>query len=42
MQPDGTEDAIADELVREGVPKHDIAIAYHATHVRQYTEFAVG
>ncbi|WP_448274215.1 hypothetical protein [Nostoc sp. DSM 114160] len=25
----------------EGVPKQDIAIAYHAPHVRQYT-FAVG
>lgn len=34
--------AIADELVREGVPKQDIVIAYHAPHVRQYTEFAVG
>ncbi|QIR36297.1 XisI protein [Tolypothrix sp. PCC 7910] len=27
MHADGTEDAIADELVREGVPKHDILIA---------------
>ncbi|MDZ7969829.1 MAG: hypothetical protein RM368_33640 [Nostoc sp. DedSLP03] len=24
------------------MPKQDIAIAYHAPHVRQYTEFAVG
>ncbi|MBD2533362.1 hypothetical protein H6G97_28895 [Nostoc flagelliforme FACHB-838] len=23
------------------MPKQDIAIAYHAPHVRQYTEFAV-
>ncbi|MEH2228445.1 MAG: element excision factor XisI family protein [Nostoc sp.] len=33
---------MADQLVSEGVPKQDIAIAYHAPHVRQYTEFAVG
>ncbi|BAZ26940.1 fdxN element excision controlling factor protein [Kalymmatonema gypsitolerans NIES-4073] len=42
VQHDGTEDAIADQLVSEGVPKQDIVIAYHAPHVRQYTEFAVG
>jgi len=42
VQHDGTEDAIADRLVELGVPKQDIVIAYHAPHVRQYTEFAVG
>ncbi|MDZ8035661.1 XisI protein [Nostoc sp. DedSLP04] len=42
VQHDGTEDALADQLVTEGVPKQDIVIAYHAPHVRQYTEFAVG
>lgn len=42
VQHDGTEDAIADQLVAEGVPKQDIVLAYHAPHVRQYTEFAVG
>ncbi|MEH2135950.1 XisI protein [Nostoc sp.] len=41
VQHDGTEDALADQLVSEGVPKQDIAIAYHAPHVRQYTEFGV-
>ncbi|MDZ8069628.1 MAG: element excision factor XisI family protein [Nostoc sp. DedQUE08] len=30
------------QFVTEGVPKQDIVIAYHAPHVRQYTEFAVG
>ncbi len=25
-----------------GFPKQDIVLAYHAPHVRQYTEFAVG
>ncbi len=42
VQHDGTEDAIADQLVARGVPKQDIVLAYHAPHVRQYTEFAVG
>lgn len=42
VQHDGTEDAIADQLVAKGVPKQDIVLAYHAPHVRQYTEFAIG
>ncbi|MBE9077165.1 XisI protein [Romeria aff. gracilis LEGE 07310] len=42
VQRDGTEDAIADQLIEKGVPKQDIVLAYHAPHVRQYTEFAVG
>jgi hypothetical protein len=42
VQHDGTEDAIAEQLVALGVPKHDIVLAYHAPHVRQYTEFALG
>jgi hypothetical protein len=42
VQHDGTEDAIAAQLVALGVPKQDIVLAYHAPHVRQYTEFAVG
>jgi hypothetical protein len=42
IQQDGTEDAIADQLVAEGVPKQDIVLAYQAPHVRQYTEFAIG
>jgi hypothetical protein len=42
VQYDGTEDAIADQLVVKGVPKQDIVLAYHAPHVRQYTEFAIG
>ena len=42
VQHDGTENAIADQLVERGVPKQDIVLAYHAPHVRQYTEFAVG
>jgi hypothetical protein len=41
VQHDGTEEAIADLLVAKGVPKSDIVLAYHAPHVRQYTDFAV-
>ncbi|MFN9736074.1 MAG: element excision factor XisI family protein [Microcystis sp.] len=29
-------------MVARGVPKQDIVLAYHAPHVRQYTEFALG
>ncbi|MEG3933319.1 MULTISPECIES: XisI protein [unclassified Microcoleus] len=42
VQHDGTEEAIADQLVARGVPSQEIVLAYHAPHVRQYTEFAVG
>ena len=42
IQHDGTEDAIAEQLIEKGVPKQDIVLAYHAPHVRQYTEFGVG
>ncbi|PZO09973.1 MAG: XisI protein [Leptolyngbya foveolarum] len=41
IQHDGSELAIADQLVEMGVPQQDIVLAYHAPHVRQYTEFAV-
>lgn len=40
VQHDGTEDAIADQLVERGVPKQEIVLAYHAPNIRQYTEFA--
>lgn len=42
VQHDGAEDAIADQLVAKGVPSQEIVLAYHAPHVRQYTEFAAG
>ena len=42
IQHDGSELAIAEQLVELGVPSQDIVLAYHAPHVRQYTEFAVG
>jgi XisI protein len=42
IQHDGTEIAIADQLVKLGVPKSDIVLAFHEPFVRQYTGFAVG
>ena len=42
IQQDYFEVAIADQLVEMGVPSQDIVLAYHAPHVRQYTEFAAG
>jgi XisI protein len=40
IQYDGTEYAIANELMDLGVPAKSIVIAYHAPYARQYTEFA--
>jgi hypothetical protein len=42
IQHNGSEIALADQLAELGVPKQDIVLAYHAPHVRQYTEFAAG
>jgi hypothetical protein len=42
IQYDGTEVGIADELVKLGVPKEDIVLAFHEPLLREYTEFAVG
>jgi hypothetical protein len=41
IQQDGTEDAIAEDLVARGVPKQDIVLAYHAPNLRHYTEFSI-
>lgn len=41
IQYDGTEDGIANELVRAGVPKERIVLGFQQPEVRQYTEFAV-
>ncbi len=41
IQHDGTEEGIADDLEREGVPKSDIVLAFHAPELRKYTEYAV-
>ncbi len=41
IQHDGTEDGIANELVRLGVPKEQIVLAFHSPYKRQFTGFAV-
>lgn len=40
IEKDTTEDGIAIELVREGVPPEDIVLAFHSPKIRQYTDFA--
>ncbi len=41
IEEDWTEDGIATELIREGVPKEDIVLSFHEPKMRQYTEYAV-
>ncbi|MEG5016481.1 MULTISPECIES: XisI protein [unclassified Microcoleus] len=41
IEEDWTEDGIATDLVRAGVPKEDIVLAFHEPAMRQYTDFAV-
>jgi len=40
VEEDWTEDGIATDLVREGVPKEDIVLAFHDLETRKETEFA--
>ncbi len=40
IEEDWTEDGIAMDLVREGVPKEDIVLAFHDPETRKYTDFA--
>ena len=41
IQHDGTEEGFAHELVRAGISKDQIVLAYHAPYKRPYTGFAV-
>jgi hypothetical protein len=41
LQHDGTNLRIAEDLVRAGIPKEDIVLAFHHPSRRQDTEFAV-
>lgn len=41
IQYDGTEEGIANRLVKMGVPNSDIVLAFHPEFKRQYTDFAV-
>ena len=40
VEEDWTEEGIANELVRAGVPKEDIVLAFHPPELRHLTEFA--
>ncbi len=40
IEEDLTEDGIATDLVREGVPKEDIVLAFHDPETRKHTDFA--
>lgn len=42
IQYDGTEDGIAYELLKLGVPHQDIVLGFQPARVRSDTEFAVG
>lgn len=42
IQQDGTEEGIANELVKAGIPHEDIVLAFKSPDVRQYTDFAAG
>jgi hypothetical protein len=41
IEEDWTEDGIGAELLRAGVPKQDIVLAFQPPDMRPYTEFAV-
>ena len=41
IEEDWTENGIATDLVRAGVPKEDIVLAFHDPEMRRYSEFAV-
>ena len=38
---DGTEEGIASELLKAGIPKDRIVLAFRSPEMRQHTEFAV-
>jgi hypothetical protein len=41
IEEDWTEEGVATELMRLGVPASDIVLAFQPPEVRQYTEFAI-
>lgn len=41
IQHDGTEEGIADELMKEGISKKDIVLAFKPPEIRPLTGFAV-
>ena len=41
IEEDWTENGIATDLIREGIPKEDIVLAFHEPKMRPYTEFVI-
>ncbi|NER46660.1 MAG: XisI protein [Symploca sp. SIO1A3] len=41
IEEDWTEEGIATDLLRKGISREEIVLAFHPPHVRQYTEFAI-
>jgi hypothetical protein len=41
VEHDGTDLALVDDLLKAGIPKHDIVMGFHPPGQRKYTEFAV-
>ena len=41
VQVNNTEEMVGDELVKRGIPKTDIVLAFHPKEMRRYTDFAV-
>ena len=41
IEEDWTEEGIATDLLREGIPKEDIVLAFHDPETRKFTEFAI-
>ncbi|MUG94509.1 XisI protein [Scytonema sp. UIC 10036] len=40
IEEDWTEDGVATDLLRNGIAREEIVLAFHPPHVRQYSEFA--
>ena len=40
IQYDGTEDGVAEELVKAGIPRDRIVLAFKPPEVRKYTDYA--
>ena len=41
IQHDGTEDGVAEEFVKRGIPRDQIVLAFKHPDIRQFTDFAV-
>jgi XisI protein len=42
IQEDNTDYGVAETLVKQGIPRNQIVLGFHAPYKRPYTEFATG